>query len=458
MIDLNKTQQVAFLATFFLSVAFQTLSQNVTPTQKFFDWTSLQFPKEEYAARRNKLVELLKSSGGGIYLTTSKDGFSSGETFRQLDDFNYFSGLEVPNSILAIDADNGSVQLFVPSTDVRFESAIRKNDFPGRALAEDKLLTIKSGIPNIIAVENFDDQMSDWVNKGRILRINYGRSQKPETNFISTWTQDQSLHYHIQETFNAAKIEGAYSEIASLRMIKSEREIEVLRKSVSITAKGIRKASIAIKDGIDERTLEAELEAEFKRNGAQRLAFNSIIKSGPNSLWPWRILASHYDRRNRKMMDGDLVIFDVGCEYNYYSSDVGRTFPVSGKFTEEQKTILQMEVNVADAIIAAIKPGMRFSDLVEVAMSEIPEDQKQYMQVGVFFGHHIGLYVGDPNLGNVELKAGMVFTVEPYYYNHDEKIAVFTEDVVLVTENGVENLSGSLPRYPDDLENLMNAR
>ena len=88
------------------------------------------------------------------------------------------------------------------------------------------------------------------------------------------------------------------------------------------------------------------MEAEFKRQGSQRLAFSSIIKSGPNSLWPWRILASHYDRRNRTMETGELVIFDVGCEYNYYSSDVGRTFPVSGKFSPKQREILEMEVTV----------------------------------------------------------------------------------------------------------------
>ena len=162
MIDLKKTRQVVFLTTFLLSITFHTFSQSTTPEQKFFDWTSMQFPKEEYATRRDKLVELLKSSGGGIYLTTSKDGFSSGETFRQLDDFNYFTGLEVPNSILAIDADNGSVLLFAPSTDLRFESTTRKNDFPGRGLAEDKTLTVESGIPNIIPVKDFHEQMSDW--------------------------------------------------------------------------------------------------------------------------------------------------------------------------------------------------------------------------------------------------------------------------------------------------------
>ena len=192
-------------------------------------------------------------------------------------------------------------------------------------------------------------------------------------------------------------------------------------------------------------------------NGAQRLAFGSIIKSGPNALWPWRILATHYDRRNRAMADGDLVIFDVGCEYDQYVSDVGRTFPVSGTFDPKQRETLRMEVAIADSILAHIKPGIRFSDLKALTDRIIPDEAKPYMQVALHFGHHLGLSTGDPSLPEAPLEIGMVFTVEPWYYNHDAQIAVFTEDVVVVTENGCEILSKALPRSPEALEKLMKA-
>jgi Xaa-Pro aminopeptidase len=238
-------------------------------------------------------------------------------------------------------------------------------------------------------------------------------------------------------------------------MIKSPLEIAALRKAADITVQGIIVAVKHIAPGVDERTLEAEMEAEFKRQGSPRIPFASIIKSGPNSLWPWRILAAHYERRNRKMKTGELVIFDVGCEYKNYVSDMGRTFPVSGKFTAEQKRILIMETAVSDAIIAAIKPGMTFADLKKVADATIPESEKKYMQVGLFFGHHLGLSSGDPNDPQAKLAPGMVFTVEPWYYNHDKNISVFTEDEVLVTSNGVEVLTKALPRTPEELERLM---
>ena len=112
----------------------------------------------------------------------------------------------------------------------------------------------------------------------------------------------------------------------------------------------------------------------------------------------------------------------------------------------------------SDAIIAAIKPGVTFADLRKVAFEAIPDDQEQYMQVGLFHGHHIGLDTGDPSLSDVPLQSGMIFTVEPWYYNHDIGISVFTEDEVLVTSNGVEVLTRSLPRSPEELEKMVGAK
>ncbi|HCR53902.1 MAG TPA: hypothetical protein DIW27_05755, partial [Cytophagales bacterium] len=285
-----------------------------------------------------------------------------------------------------------------------------------------------------------------------------GEINEIKTSYISSWSSEQALIYHLQQTFPIIQIESAYEDVGHLRIIKSPIEIETLRKAADITVEGIKAAVKYIKAGVDERTLEAEMEATFKRLGSPRIAFASIIKSGPNSLWPWRILASHYERRNRKMENGELVIFDVGCEYKNYVSDIGRTFPVSGKFSDEQKRILTMETAVSDAIIAAIKPGVTFAELKKVADAVIPDNEKKYMQVGLFFGHHLGLSTGDPNDSHAKLAPGMVFTVEPWYYNHDKNIAVFTEDEVLVTDTGVEILSKALPRTPEALEKLMKSK
>ena len=158
------------------------------------------------------------------------------------------------------------------------------------------------------------------------------------------------------------------------------------------------------------------------------------------------------------MRGGELVIFDVGCELDHYVSDVGRTFPVSGRFSPEQASILSMEIAVADAIIAAVRPGFTFRQLKTVAESVIPSEHRPYMQAGLFFGHHLGLSTGDPSLADMPLAPGMVFTVEPWYYNHELGISVFTEDEILVTEDGAEVLTAGLPRHPTELELLVGSR
>ena len=443
----------------FLALLFAYCMLNAqTPEQSYFEWTSMPFSKEELTKRRKDLIAQSKEDGvDGLILIPSRDGFSSKETFRQLDDFYYFTGLELPNSILVMDIDSEWWAVFGPDSDLRFENSSRPNDFPGRPLVSDPRLAYNAGL-SMRTLEEFSDLMDQSAIKGATILINGGRDKELAAwsyDYIGTPTPEQILHRALQVRHPGLKYKNSYREIARARMVKSDAEIAVMRKSTAINVLGIKKAARAIRAGIDERHLEGILEGSYKQNGAQRLAFGSIIKSGPNSLWPWRILATHYNRRNRTLENGDLVILDVGCEYNNYVSDVGRTFPVSGKFSSRQKKVLDMQVQIADAIITYIRPGITFSDLRELTEEIIPNESKKYMQVSLFYGHHLGLSAGDPNLPEVELQAGMVFTVEPWYYNHEDEISVFTEDVILVTEEGCEVLSKDLPRTPEDLEKLM---
>ena len=442
----------------YLVLAVPAAAQDATtPEQRFFDWTTLQFDEEVYRQRRARLMRALQDAGGGVFLAPSAHGVSHGPTFRQLDDFLYFTGLELPHSLLVIDADAATTILFTPRRDARFESAARPNDFPGRPLGDDPELARRAGIADIRPYEDLDAAVTAWVGQQRVLWLNPGRGAITplKTDFMVDWNPTQALLFHLQQTHPEASLQSAYAAVARLRMIKGPEEIEVMRRVCALTAEAIREAAGFVQDGVDERALEAELEAVYKRGGAQRLAFSSIIKSGPNSLWPWRILAAHNDRRNRPMHDGDLVIFDVGTELDHYVSDVGRTFPVSGRFTPAQRRTLAMTTAVSDAIIAAVRPGITLAELTEVARAAIPPDERKYMQTGSFFGHHIGLNVGDPSLLDEPLAPGMIFTVEPWYYNHDREIAVFLEDVILVTEAGAEVLTAALPRSPEALERLV---
>lgn len=444
-----------------LLILFALEIQAQTPQQAYFDWAEMPFSKEELAERRQNLLKTLKEDGKtGLVIIPAMDGFSYGETFRQSDDFYYFTGLELPNSLLVMDLSDKSSVVYVPKRDKRFESASRPNDFPGMPLLSDASISTESGL-TLKNIAEFDAYLNEKATSSTTILVNSGRPGDivhGSDDYIATISPIQQLLSALQFKYRGFSYENSYEAIAKVRMVKSAAEITIMRKSTEINVEGIKTAAKTIKAGIDERYLEGVLEGNYKVNGAQRLAFGSIIKSGPNSLWPWRILATHYNRRNRTLENGDLVIFDVGCEYDQYVSDVGRTFPVSGEFTDRQHQILTMEVGIANQIIDYIKPGVTFADLRALCDSIIPAEAKPYMQAGLFYGHHLGLSTGDPNLSDAKLRPGMIFTVEPWYYNHDEQISVFTEDVILVTEDGCENLSKDLPRTPDDLEKLMRDR
>ena len=430
-----------------------------TPEQRYGDWVRrLDFRPQEYAFRRSNMIRLLRENGGGMMVVPSSDGRTHGDTFRQLGDFWYYTGLEVPNSILVLDADRDRSILFLPATDYRFENPGRPNDFPGRPLLDDFQLRSIAGIEEYRDASEFVDYLARRVRGRATLRVNLGAPgafEPPEVPLFGGLDPVTAMLVRIGQDHPEARIVNAFEEVAKGRMVKSRFEVEKMRIAADATTQGIRDAAARIRPGIDERTLQGVFEETCRSRGAQTIPFTPIVKSGPNSLWPWRVLAAHYDRRNRRVENGDLVILDVGCEIDGYISDVGRTFPVNGRFDAVQREKLMVSTRAADAIIEAIRPGVTFADLTRVAYDAIPDHEERYMQTPSFFGHHIGLEAGDPALPGEPLRPGMVFTVEPWYYNHDLGIAVFVEDVVLVTEDGAEVLTRDLPRTPHELESMV---
>jgi len=431
----------------------------LTPEQRYGDWVRrLPFRAQEYSYRRSNMIRLLDESGGGLFIAPSSDGLTHGDTFRQLEDFWYYTGLEVPNSILVLDADRDRSTLFLPESDYRFSNPGRPNDFPGRPLLDDYQLRSIAGIEEYRSMREFDAFLTQMVRARRVLRVNGGAPgalARPEVPDFGALDPVRTMILRLQSEHPNARLANAFEEVAQGRMVKSRYEIQKMQMAADATARGILAAAAMIRPGIDERTLQGEFESTCRALGSQTIPFTPIVKSGPNSLWPWRVLASHYDRRNRPIESGDLVILDVGCEIDGYISDVGRTFPVDGVFTPEQREKMLISLNAADAIIEATRPGMTFRQLTDIAYQAIPDEEERYMQTPSFFGHHIGMAAGDPALIDEPLEPGMVFTVEPWYYNHDLEIAVFVEDVVLVTEDGVDVLTRSLPRTPEEIERWM---
>ncbi|MDA1080777.1 MAG: aminopeptidase P N-terminal domain-containing protein [Gemmatimonadetes bacterium] len=427
--------------------------------ERFTNWTRPVFPADEYVARRGAILAAL--ADGDVLLVPSGEGTSGGETFRQLDGFEYLAGLEVSRSFLAIDGHTRRALLFVPPTDPRFENPGRPNDFPGRQLAGDPELRSLSGVDSVLTVDAFDGFVAAAARRGTRVLIDVGRAGQATVAAASPFvgpSPGELLAAHLRRAHPGLMIANAYAMMATARMIKSPRELTIMREAARITSVAIERGAMRVRPGVDERTLTGAFDADCMALGAQRVAFTPIIKSGDNSLWPWRILGAQYDRRNREMRSGELVIYDVGCERDHYVSDVGRTFPVDERFTPRQRELVEMVRTISDAVIAAARPGTTLAALQRVAAAAIPAAAKPYMQAPLYFGHHLGLDTGDPSLPDALLAPGMLFTIEPWYYNHVEGVAVFIEDEILITATGSENLTAALPRDADGLERLRQRR
>jgi Xaa-Pro aminopeptidase len=446
--------RVAILA---ISIGLVGAAQAQRP-EHFTAWTAPVFPAAEYVVRRAAALGGLRT--GEVLLVPSAEGTSGGETFRQLDDFEYFLGLEVPRSVLAIDSRTGKSLLFVPHDDPRFTNPGRLNDFPGRPLAADPAIRALSGVDSVLIDDALPAYLATLAARGGRLLMNVGRGSNmgPPTEATATPFDTPSatdgLARLLRARYSAISVGSAYELIARLRMVKSPREIAKMREAARVTSEAIARGARRVTDGVTERSLTGSFIADCYAQGAQRVAFTPIIKSGENSLWPWRILGAQYDRRDRAMHDGELVSFDVGCERDHYASDVGRTFPVAGRFTVRQRELVEMVRGISDAVIAAAKPGVTLADLQKIAEAKIPAWAKPKMLAPLYFGHHLGLDSGDPSIAEAPLAAGMVFTIEPWFYDHEAGVAAFLEDEILIVPGGRENLTATLPRDAAGLERM----
>ena len=247
-----------------------------------------------------------------------------------------------------------------------------------------------------------------------------------------------------------------------------------------------------IEPGMNDREVAGIMEWAWKAGGSPRPAFPPIVASGPDAISLFTIRSENYNSVNRVMQDGDLVFIDYGAaEWAMYGSDVCRTFPVSGRFTYEQRRLYEIVLEAQEAAIAQVRPGATILDVIRAAARvyqehglEANEDidrmgvehmwglmpspthyltqgkgLTQYTAVSGLgvrdIGHHVGLEATDGRDYTTPLEPGMVFTVEPKLYAPDLDIAIMIEDVILVTEDGYENLSAKAPRTVQDIERVM---
>lgn len=420
-------------------------------------------PVAEYRERRQKAMGSLKD-GIIVLLGTRDEEFGEFVKFRQKNDLMYLTGVSQPDAKLIlvpaeVSPDGKSREiLFLPARNPGAERWMGKKIGPGTEAQE------FYGIAEALPADRFQSTLirlllppegeSAAPARGKRLKVYGELGGRGEGAAL---TREGQLAELIRKVAPGTEVAAAAPAVAALRKIKSPAEQILLQKAIDITGEAQRDVARTIRPGVFEYAAQASLEAAFTRNGAERPGFFSIVGSGPNST------VLHYNDNRRRMKDGDLVVVDIGAEFHYYTADITRTYPVSGKFTPRQREVYQLVLDAQKAAEKVFVVGKTsFGELTQAAqktMRESPLRDSQGNTLDRHFihglGHWLGMDVHDVGDYNGPLPVGAVFTIEPGIYLSDEALGVRIEDDYLVTETGLVKLSAKIPSEPDDVEKAM---
>jgi Xaa-Pro aminopeptidase len=401
-------------------------------------WPSTGVSLDEYRQRRAEFRKLL---GNGVFILFGSTEGEHGDLrspFFQEANFYYLTGWNEPGAALVITPERDL--LLIPSRNTAIEKWTGPKAAPG-----DSNITEVSGFKEVLPVEAFERSLPEWVATApRVLTI----TANPRTEAL-------------RRMLPLRDVQDASQVLAKLRMKKSPAEIDLIRNATEVGVEAHKAAWKRAAAGVFEYQIAAEMANVYFDRGCSRHAYSPIVGSGANAA------VLHYNRNTRRMDAGELLLMDVGPECGMYATDITRTIPISGKFTERQRELYEVVLGAQKAAIAAVKPGALLGNgydkqgLFKVAMDYINSHgtDKHGEKLGKYFthglGHHVGLDVHDPTVPTMVLEPGMVFTIEPGLYLPEEGIGIRIEDVILVTEDGARVLSSSLPREVKEIEQFM---
>lgn len=414
--------------------------------------------KEFFSENRNKYFERIDNNSLSLFFSGRVYPKSADEDFEfEVDkNFYYLAGINQAKVTLALVKSGRSQQavLFIEENDPVLSKWV------GRKLEIEEARAI-SGIEDIRYHSEFDSFVYSLFNNVRssydhLSRLYLSLERRNEENYSSL-----ALNYYrkFHKLYPEVPIHNSHNVVIGLRMIKSEAEIALIKESIATTNAGIQTLMTQAKPGIYEYQLESYFDQYIKYHGQKTTAFRTIAATGKNAT----IL--HYIRNNTLLQENELILFDLGSRTSFYVSDISRTIPVSGRFTSRQKQIYQEVLDVNKKCIAFLKPGRTWKEFNDYAKELLTAAAvrlgllKEKSELSKYYWHSIGHFIGldthDPGLYEEKLQPGMVLTVEPGLYIEDEAIGVRIEDNVLITEDGVINLSEDIIKEISEIEAFM---
>jgi Xaa-Pro aminopeptidase len=422
-------------------------------------------PARLFMENRRRFARKLLPNSAAIF--TSNDILPSNADgslkFLQNRDLFYLSGVDQEESILVIfpDAFQGEYRemLFLKETN---ETIAR---WEGEKLSKEQARQV-SGIDTVFWLTDFDRVLKDVMSQVRHVYLNLNEHLRRS---IETETRERRFARELMQDYPLHQYERSAPIMHALRAVKSEVEIDLLREAARINTDAYLRILQVLKPGVKEYELEAEFIHEYTRQGSSGFSYEPIIASGANAC------VLHYIENKSTVQDGDLVLFDVGCWYANYASDVTRCFPANGRFTPRQKAVYNAVLRVKKAAMAMLRPGNQLqeyqrevgkvmeSELLQLGLISTTDIKnqnpawpayKKYFMHGT--SHYLGLDVHDVGLWTTNMEVGNVFTVEPGIYIPEEGIGIRIEDNVVIAENGLINLTEGIPQEVEAIEDWMN--
>ncbi|KGO81185.1 X-Pro aminopeptidase [Flavobacterium beibuense F44-8] len=425
-----------------------------------------QIDRNLFIKNRKKFTAEMKPKSVAVFNSNDIYPISADSTipFQQHRDIFYLSGVDQEESILLLCPD-------APYEHLREILFLRETNehiavWEGEKLTKDRAFEV-SGIKSVYWLQDFEKVLFEVMTYCDTMYINTNEHYRSS---VQTETREARFVKWWKEKYPAHQVAKSNPILQRLRSIKESEELDLLQKACDITEKGFRRVLSFTKPGVMEYEIEAEFIHEFIRNRSKGFAYGPIIASGANA----NVL--HYVENNQQCREGELILFDVGAEYANYSSDMSRTIPVSGRFTDRQKEVYNAVLRVKDEATKMLVPGALWkqyhvevgkimtSELLGLGLLDKADVQnenpdwpayKKYFMHGT--SHHLGLDTHDYGLLVEPMKPNMVFTVEPGIYIPAEGFGIRLEDDVVIQESGEPfNLMRNIPIEADEIESLMN--
>jgi len=426
-----------------------------------------RIPSGEYVERRRVLMERLPD-GITLLHAEPRDKPESQPSFIQNASFSYLTGLGgVPNAILAIDAPRREARLFVPPKPNAF-------GFPVDGVVPEASSAATLGLTQIVAWDSLIPYVRGRIGEG-VKKLYVDEARRPGSTGVPQgmrpvagdpvlWAQS------LAAAFPDAEIASAVATLRELRFIKSRAEVDVLRDNARSTAVAVRAAMRAVTPGVRQRRVEMRAAQACIDAGTVGPSFWPWTMSGPNAHIPMLVRSVYsYDQLDRTMKSGETVRIDLGCTNHGYGGDVGRTVPVSGKFTAGQREIWNLLIDAYRVGIKTMKPGVTIDQVMAASRSEIErqaaslrtlegkEAARSLLATDGMSGwsiHSVGVESGEAALPT--LVEGAVIAFEPIFSVGAD--AYYLEDMIHITAVGAEILSAGLPYTAQEIEVAMRSR